>query len=165
MRDCSFPSTSERIIRRLGAIGLLAVLSAALFHGCAGSGAGPYPAPTAKNVAAAERHGQVTTLATLKVGRKLYIGRCSSCHGLKDPAFLTPAEWPEMVQRMADNAKINPDQQRAITQYLVSVSALARDTVSGPAARTPHDAATGGDAVPPPGGETPASDPAAPKQP
>ena len=154
MRDCSFPSTSRKLIA-----GALALALA----GCAGNTS--VPKPTAKNVELAGRNGQVTTLATLKVGRNLYIGRCGACHSLKNPASLTPADWPDMVGRMADNAKINPDQQRAITQYLVSVSALARDTVSGPAARTPHDAATGGDAVPPPGGETPASDPAAPKQP
>jgi hypothetical protein len=86
------------------------------------------PAPTAKNVAYAERHGQVTTLPTLKVGRKLYISRCGSCHDLKAPEFLAPEEWPETVRRMADNSKITPDQERAITQYLVSVSAAVRDT-------------------------------------
>jgi mono/diheme cytochrome c family protein len=156
MRDCSFPSTSDSARgaahprKRVAAFPAtfsasllaLSLLAAALFQGCAGSGAGPYPAPTAKNVASAERHGQVTTLATLKVGRKLYIGRCSSCHGLKDPASLAPADWPEMVGRMADNAKINPDQQRAITQYLVSVSALARDTTAAPGPAHPDSSAS-----------------------
>lgn len=120
-----------------GTIGLKAAavlapaLAALLANGCAG--AGSFPAPTAKNVAYAERHGQVTTLPTLKVGRKLYLSRCSSCHGLKAPEFLAPEKWPEVVRDMADNAKITPDQERAITQYLVSVSAAARDTSAGPA--------------------------------
>jgi hypothetical protein len=33
-----------------------------------------------------------------------------------------------MVARMAENAKVNADQQRAITQYLISVSAASHDT-------------------------------------
>jgi cytochrome c5 len=123
MPDCSFPSISE--FARAAA---LTAAFAAVLSGCAGSGA--VPAPTAKNVEYAGRNGQVTTLATLKVGRKLYIGRCSACHNLKNPKSLAPAEWPEMVERMASNAKLTPDQQRAVTQYLVSVSAAAHDTTA-----------------------------------
>jgi hypothetical protein len=145
MRDCSFPSTSDSarpaaaILRGAAA---LALASALVISGCAGS-SGAIPAPTAKNVEYAGRNGQVTTLSALKVGRKLYISRCSSCHGLKAPESLTPQDWPEMVERMASNAKVNPDQQRAITQYLVSVSAAARDTSAVPtAARPAPDAAS-----------------------
>lgn len=105
---------------------------ALILSGCAGTS--DIPHPTAKNVEYAGRNGQVTTISALKVGRKLYIGRCSSCHSLTKPGALTPADWPEMVARMADNAKINPDQQRAITQYLVSISAAVHDTASVPAA-------------------------------
>lgn len=103
-----------------------------LLSGCAG-GAGSMPKPTAKNVELAGRHGQVTTLPSLKVGRNLYIGRCGSCHGLRDPGILTPAEWPEMVERMTENAEINADQARAITQYVVSVSAAIHDSSAAPA--------------------------------
>lgn len=129
MRDCSFPSISEVSRVRAGFFPALAA-TALLIAGCAGSGS--IPAPTAKNVEYAGRNGQVTTLAALKVGRSLYIGRCSSCHSLKAPAALTPADWPEMVQRMADNAKLTEDQERAITQYLVSVSGLAHDSTATP---------------------------------
>lgn len=124
MPDCSFPSIFESRF-------FAAAAFAALLAGCAGSG--PVPAPTAKNVEYAGRNGQATTLEALKVGRKLYIGRCAACHNLKDPKSIAPADWPEMVERMASNAKITPDQQRAITQYVVSISAAARDE-SAPAA-------------------------------
>jgi mono/diheme cytochrome c family protein len=76
-------------------------------------------------------------LGALKVGRSLYIGRCGSCHSLKEPGFLTPAEWPDMVAHMAENAKINEDQQRAITQYLVAVSAALHEGSEAPASGTP----------------------------
>ena len=137
MRDCSFPSISSLTgtAKALSALAAaLALSTALLLSGCAGSGA--VPAPTAKNVEYAGRHGQVTTLSALKVGRKLYISRCSSCHGLKDPDSLSPQDWPEMVGRMAENAKINPDQQRAITQYLVSVSAASHDSTAVQPAHT-----------------------------
>lgn len=104
----------------------LALSAVALVAGCAGPAS--MPAPTAKNVAYAERHGQVTTLPALKLGRKLYISRCASCHDLNAPEHLSPREWPETVRRMADDSRITPDQERAITQYLVSVSAAVRDT-------------------------------------
>jgi mono/diheme cytochrome c family protein len=109
-----------------GALALCLLAGSPFLSGCAGPSR--LPAPTAKNIALAERHGEVTTLPALKLGRKLYISRCSSCHGLHDPGFLPPAEWPEMVARMAENAKVNADQQRAITQYLVSVSAATHDS-------------------------------------
>jgi cytochrome c5 len=117
----------NRIISGIsGALALCLLAGSPILSGCAGSSR--LPAPTAKNVALAERHGEVTTLPALKLGRKLYVSRCSSCHGLVDPKFLTPAEWPEMVARMAENAKVNADQQRAITQYLMSVSAATHDS-------------------------------------
>ena len=159
MPGCSFPSiseTSRAASRRpafpfrkraqrpppaLAAILASLGLAALALSGCAGSGS--IPAPTAKHVEYAGRNGQVTTLASLNMGRKLYIGRCSACHGLKDPAALAPAEWPDMVARMAENAKINEDQKRLVTQYLVSISAAARDTAataSQPPAAAPKEA-------------------------
>jgi cytochrome c5 len=133
MRDCSFPSTFDPAAAIAAALAAVLLLAA-----CAGSV--QVPAPTAKNVEYAGRNGQVTSLAALKVGRNLYVGRCSACHSLKDPKALEPGEWPEMVQRMAPDAKLNEDQQRAVTQYLVSVSAIARDTasVAQPGTETPH---------------------------
>jgi mono/diheme cytochrome c family protein len=127
----SFPSTSIR-----GSSSAAWAAALLFMAGCAGTS--KVPAPTAKHVELAGRNGQVTTLGTLKVGRSLYIGRCGACHSLKEPGYLTPAEWPEMVGRMAENAKVNEDQQRAITQYLVAVSAAVHE---GDAAPPPDPAA------------------------
>lgn len=125
---CSFRSISDSLKPASAALAAGAVLTLA---GCAGSGSA-IPHPTAKNVELAGRHGQPTTLPTLKVGRNLYVSRCGSCHSLHKPGFLVPADWPEMVERMAENSEINPDQQRAITQYLVSASAAVHDTSATP---------------------------------
>lgn len=127
MPDCSFRSTSE--ILKAGAALVAATILA--LAGCAG-GISAIPIPTAKNVELAGRHGQPTTLPALKVGRSLYISRCGSCHSLHKPGFLVPADWPEMVERMVENSEINPDQQRAITHYLVSASAAIHDTTAAP---------------------------------
>jgi hypothetical protein len=42
-----------------------------------------------------------------------------------------------MVEDMADNAKINADQQRAITQYLVAISASLREPAADSSASAP----------------------------
>lgn len=123
-----FPSISE--LRRNAALWA----AGGILAGCAGSAV---PVPTAKHVELAGRNGQATSLSALKVGRTLYIGRCGSCHSLKDPGVLSPGEWPEMVEDMADNAKINADQQRAITQYLVAISASLREPAADSSASAP----------------------------
>lgn len=133
MPGCSSPSISDRL--RAAAPWAAAAFALA---GCAGSSR--IPQPTAKHVELAGRNGQVTTLEALKVGRSLYIGRCGACHSLKDPGFLDPGDWPGMVERMTENAKLSPDQQRAITQYLVGVSAAMHGD-SASAAPAPADSA------------------------
>ena len=104
----------------------LAALSALLLGACAGSS--PFPEPTAKYVEYGERYGYPATLPSLKHGRRLYLNRCSACHTLDRPEKYPPAEWPNLVEDMASNAKANPDQVRDITRYLVSASAALRDT-------------------------------------
>jgi hypothetical protein len=133
MPACSFPSisTKARSAAVPWAAALLILPGCILLAGCAGTS--KVPVPTAKHVELAGRNGQVTTLQTLKVGRSLYIGRCGACHALKEPGLLAPSEWPEMVGRMAENAKVNEDQQRAITQYLVAVSAALHEASDAPA--------------------------------
>ncbi len=88
--------------------------------------------PTPKHLEYANRNGQVTTLASLTMGRRLYIKRCSACHNLKRPTSLLPSEWPEMVERMSEVADLKPDQVKIITQYLVAVVEAAKDTTSAP---------------------------------
>jgi hypothetical protein len=130
MPACSSPSISTK-----AAVAAPWAAAFLFLAGCAGTS--KVPVPTAKHVELAGRNGQVTTLQTLKVGRSLYIGRCGACHSLKEPGLLTPAEWPEMVGRMAENAKVNEDQQRAITQYLVAVSAGLHEGSEAPASGAP----------------------------
>ena len=106
---------------------------ALLISGCAGSKT--IPTPTAKHVEYAGHNGYPASLPALKLGRKLYISRCSACHNLKEPASVSPADWPAEAGSMGEKANMNTDQIRAITQYLVAISAAARDTsTAAPAA-------------------------------
>jgi mono/diheme cytochrome c family protein len=107
----------------------LGLLGAALALGCFGSRGG-LPEPTAKHMEYAGRNGQATSLSALQHGRKLYLNRCSACHALYRPARFQAARWPALVEGMAANAKLNPEQQRDILAYLAAVAAEAQDTAA-----------------------------------
>lgn len=119
MRDCSFPSTSR----------VLGGFAAALLFACAGP-LGGLPEPTARHLGYTRSNGQATSLTSLQHGRKLYVNRCSACHALYKPAQFKAAEWPTLVERMAGNAKLNPDQKRDVLGYLAAVAAEAEDTAA-----------------------------------
>lgn len=106
--------------------GALAAALGALLWACAG--APPAPQPTAKTVELAGRNGQVTSLAALKHGRTLYVGRCGECHELYRPSAYSPQSWPGLVDQMTVNAELSEDHRRDITAYLVAASAESRDT-------------------------------------
>jgi hypothetical protein len=105
---------------------------ALLLAACAGGAR--FPEPTAKHLEYAERSGFPSTLPSLKNGRRLYYNRCSGCHELHAPAAYTAAQWPTLVQDMAENAEINENQIRDITRYLVAVSAASAPPAPPPPA-------------------------------
>lgn len=117
-------ASSSRSISRLAAFA-----GAALLAACAGTNV---PQPTAKSLEFAQRNGQNTTLASLKHGRTLYVGRCSACHSLHQPREYAAGNWPRLVEGMAVNAQINVDQERDITAYLVALAAELRDSAQAP---------------------------------
>ena len=59
-----------------------------------------------------------TNIDTLKMGRKLYIGNCGSCHSLFVPENYTASEWAKNVARMKKRAKITDEQSKLILQYV-----------------------------------------------
>jgi len=62
------------------------------------------------------------SLDTLALGRRLYIGHCSSCHNLYLPNRLTKTEWVAAMDSMQAPAKITDAQKQIILQYLQSKS-------------------------------------------
>lgn len=97
-------------------------LSAALIlAGCAGTR--DIPDPTAKHLEYAEKAGYpATTLRALAYGRRLYVSRCSGCHELYRPGAYPSARWPRIVLDMRSSARIDADQVRDITRYLVAMA-------------------------------------------
>jgi hypothetical protein len=89
-----------------------------LLAGCAGG----LPHPTAE-VAARVAHSQPgVTLESLEAGRGLYVHHCSGCHNLVVPAAKQPQEWPAWVDKMAERAKLAPEELSLIEGYLVALA-------------------------------------------
>jgi hypothetical protein len=61
-------------------------------------------------------------IADLQQGRKLLLGKCAGCHKTPMPADHTAAEWPKMIDEMADRSKLDMMQRQLITKYLVVMS-------------------------------------------
>jgi len=99
-----------------------------LIIGCVGPGS--IPLPTQKYVEFANRNGHVTSLDSLTLGRSLFLQRCSECHNLKRPTKMPATRWPDVVRDMAVDGKIPPEQQKLITQYLVTVASVIEDSLS-----------------------------------
>jgi len=101
------------------AVALAAACSAALDH------------PTAQDAEWASREWPGTTVQDLAHGRALYVDKCSGCHNLHLPAEHTPEEWKGYVAYMTADAKITPEEQRAIARYLAAASARSRGLETG----------------------------------
>ncbi|HEX2877492.1 MAG TPA: cytochrome c [Polyangiaceae bacterium] len=104
---------------RFWLIGVLAALSA-----CGGSS--PFPEPTAADQARGSAHFPDVTLSELSHGRTLYVSRCGSCHALKRPLELAPAQWQAEVTEMRskNGVKLSDSEAQAIIRYL-TVAATA----------------------------------------
>jgi hypothetical protein len=89
-----------------------------LLVGCAGG----LPHPTAEAAARAARSQPDVTLESLEVGRGLYVQRCSGCHNLVLPTARQPQDWPVLVGKMAERAKLTPEDRLLIERYLVTLS-------------------------------------------
>lgn len=88
---------------------------------CAGS---RMPVPTAADASRASAHFPDVTLSELSHGRTLYVSRCGSCHTLKPPSELSPAQWQVEVDEMREKngVKLDDAEARAIVRYLAIAS-------------------------------------------
>ena len=58
---------------------------------------------------------------TLAEGRKVFLNRCIGCHALPDVAHYDSSRVPRIVGWMSDRARLTPEQQDALTKYLLTV--------------------------------------------
>jgi predicted lipoprotein with Yx(FWY)xxD motif len=59
-------------------------------------------------------------LAKLREGRTLYVSRCIECHALPSVAQHTAAQWPRLIDEMADRANLNTSERNALVAYIVA---------------------------------------------
>jgi hypothetical protein len=73
-------------------------------------------------VTAADAERANIELAELQQGRKLLLGKCAGCHKTPMPSDHTAAEWPKMIDEMADRANLDVRQRKLIERYLVTMT-------------------------------------------
>lgn len=57
----------------------------------------------------------------LRVGRELFVSRCSECHNLHDPATYGASEWGGIIGSMRGKAKLSGEQSEQLNRFLSSV--------------------------------------------
>jgi hypothetical protein len=72
--------------------------------------------------------GDEGRLADLRVGRQLYVNKCSGCHSLVPVDRFDAARWTAEVEEMQKLKKVRlaPDDQARLLQYLSAASERAR---------------------------------------
>ncbi|MCE3296071.1 MAG: hypothetical protein K0R65_1785 [Crocinitomicaceae bacterium] len=64
------------------------------------------------------------TMAELKEGYALYAqGACTKCHTPKNIYKREVSEWPGIIDRMAEKAKITADEKDAVHKYVMAIKA------------------------------------------
>jgi mono/diheme cytochrome c family protein len=63
-----------------------------------------------------------TSEQDLAQGRRLYQGRCASCHLPVMPNEVAPTEWPEHVGEMSERAHLTEQEAELVTRYLVTMA-------------------------------------------
>lgn len=91
-------------------------VSALAVTACGGSAISP------DMVQRAQSHDASASEATMMKGKQLFESKCATCHALPAPASHTAEEWPEWVKKMAPQAKISGDDEKAVLHYLLGAS-------------------------------------------
>src|SRR5438552_10278892 len=79
--------------------------------GCAGSVGATDRAP-------AQPHPAADPLAE---GRKLYVAKCAKCHKFYNPGNYSDQEWKIWMGKMSKKARLKPEQQAAVSEYVEKV--------------------------------------------
>ena len=89
------------------------LLATALLAGCAMPNLAPPVSP-----AMTARAGRPAS--TLEEGRRLYTGRCATCHSIDPVGKYSAPRWREIIADMADEAKLTPTERDAVLAYLLA---------------------------------------------
>ena len=71
-------------------------------------------------IAAASGCGGSIASEEISENGRLFSASCQSCHTLPKPTMKSDEEWPELVERYGERAKLTQEQIDRITIYLVA---------------------------------------------
>ena len=77
------------------------------------------PPPVTAQMAKTGPAKQVS-LATLQKGRTLFVSRCIECHILPAVSSHTAAQWPRVVDEMAERSSLKEPERNALLAYLLA---------------------------------------------
>lgn len=80
------------------------------------------PVPDAGDAERAKQRWNNYDLALLEKSHHLYVNKCGGCHTLYLPAHFAEAKWISVMDEMAVEAKLKPDEKQMILNYLVLMS-------------------------------------------
>ena len=83
------------------------------------------PRPVPADVPTAQAYYPAASLQSLQAGRQAFVESCSGCHALPNPEKKSPNEWPQIVDEMAMEAKLDVTESELIAQFLVTMSERA----------------------------------------
>lgn len=92
----------------------LIVVASSIFAGCqTREAAGPVPVLDVERATAAGLSAEDVANAS-----KLYVTKCARCHKFYDPVGYDEKEWRTWMRKMSKKAKLQPDQETLLSQYL-----------------------------------------------
>jgi hypothetical protein len=78
--------------------------------------------PTEADGLRAAARWQGSGLVDLEKGRAVYVARCGKCHELILPEEQKAEEWPRLVGRMSEKAKLAAEERQLVERFLVTLA-------------------------------------------
>lgn len=63
---------------------------------------------------------KVSNVESTSAGQTVYTSRCGRCHGLKKTENYTAQQWDNILKSMIPKAKLNDDEARQVTAYVMA---------------------------------------------
>ena len=79
--------------------------------------------PGAEELAAIQVKYKDVTMEKLSEGHSIYTGVCTGCHGTKSIYTRAEEKWQDIINDMAERAKITDAQKDAVYKYVLAVKA------------------------------------------
>src|SRR4030095_2676511 len=65
------------------------------------------------------------TTAAVDSGRRLYTGRCATCHSIDPVTKHSPDRWRAILDDMANEAKLSASEKSAVLTYILAARSVA----------------------------------------